>query len=223
MNKKLAVIGAAILVVGALVVVSIWRSPGGAGSPSAQNPSASSSQLPQAAQAIIQSGDAAKCASVNSVVGGVNYETVCRNNIAWNAAQANLDISACNGLDNKLMSIADCQDSVVGKLVAKNKTLTVCDQFAGDLKNVCVSDYWSVLAAAQHDPSQCLHLGASGSQADLSCENNVLLSALSVGTSTPQCSLFNGAAKTDCTNYAKGNCQTFAFPLLQNLCLQKRK
>jgi hypothetical protein len=231
MNKKPAVVVTTLLVVGVVIVgvVLILHVPGGVESPAAQNssvgqnPSVDLKQLPQQTQSIIQSGDAAKCISLNVITDGVNYETVCRNNIVWNAAQASLDIKACDGLDNKLMSIADCQSSVVAKLVAKDKNLTVCDQFAGTLKNLCVNDYWSILAVSENDPGQCIHLVASSSEASMNCEENVLVSSIAGITSTPKCSLFTGAAKKDCTNYNNGNCQALVFPPLQQSCLQKGK
>jgi hypothetical protein len=232
MNNKLIVAGAAVLAVAAILYVLTRPSPDAAAgpigptsviSPIANNPAIAANLLPEETQTIIQSGDAAKCEAVNAVSDGVNYETVCRNNIAWNTAQANLDIHACDGLDNKLMSVADCQRSVVGKLIAKDTSLAVCDQFVSDIKNFCVNNYWSMLAVAQHDPSLCQHLNSSSSQASASCEENVLLASISSATSTPECSVFTGAAETDCTNYTQSNCQALTVPQLQQFCLQKRK
>jgi hypothetical protein len=223
-KKSLIIFGAVVVVVIVIIVAASFslrqknptQTEGG-------NASVQANQAVLAsAAAIIKSGDAAQCASVNSVANGVNYEVVCRNNIAWNAAQANLDVNACTGLDNKFMSIADCQNSVIAGLMAKEKTLTVCDQFTGALKNSCINDYWFMMARGSGDPSFCKNLISSSSDAFLSCEYNILLSPTSVGTTTPNCSFFTGSAKTDCVSYLKNNCQSIVFLPLQQVCQQKR-
>jgi uncharacterized protein (UPF0333 family) len=224
-KKSLIVIGAVVVVVIVIIIAASFylgqknaaqNAPTGGGSASVQ----ANQAVEASAAAIIKSGDAAQCASVNTVVDGANYETVCKNNIAWNAAQANLDINACNGLDNQLMSVADCQNSVIIGLIVKGKTLSVCDQFTGAINTTCVDDYWFQTAATKQNPSLCKNVISSSSQADIGCEYNVLLSSVSVGTSTPKCSLFAGAVKTDCTNYMKHDCQAVTFPPLQQACQQ---
>ena len=105
-----------VLIAGGLVWYSASRP-----APASLAPGASSAAFQQNVKSIIQSGDPSQCASVNVVADGVNYETVCKNNIAWNTAQANLDVAACNALDNKLMSIADCQSSVIAGLIVKRR------------------------------------------------------------------------------------------------------
>lgn len=211
-KKSLAIFGIIVIVVIVIAAIAAILHP------KEGSPAPSGQAVQAAAQAIIQSGDVSQCASVNAVVDGANYETVCKNNIAWNDAVTNLDINACNGLDNRLMSIANCQNAVIAGLINKDKTLATCDQFTGTLKDSCVTAYWVSVATSGQDPSLCGNIVSSSSRASLDCEYDVLISSVSNGTSTPSCSLFAGIVKTDCANIAKGACAAIRNVTFQQIC-----
>jgi hypothetical protein len=221
-NTKKTLLVIATVVVVLIVIFAVYAYGGGRSSQNSAEHAAPDIQ--QTTQSIIASGNAAQCSSVNTVVGGVNYQTVCQNNIAWNTAQANLDVNACNGLDNKLMSIASCQNAVIVGLIDKEGSLSVCNQFTGSLNASCVSNYWYITASKEKNPSLCANLlasSASSSQAALNCEDAVLTASVSTGTSTPSCALYTGTAKTDCMNYVNNDCTRITFPPLQQACLKK--
>jgi hypothetical protein len=217
-NRKMLIVrgGAlALIIVASAVFYFVYRAK--------QRESAGSTpaQIESQAAAIIKSGDVSQCSSIDRVVNGVNYETVCKNNIAWDKAQQDLDIAACNDLDGKLMSVADCQNSVIDGLVAKAKDFSVCGKFSGPLKNTCENQYWSASAAAKIDPSLCKNIISSSSAASMNCEYNIILNAPEGAVGAFQCSIFSGQVKTDCENYQKGNCGSITFPGLIQACSRK--
>jgi hypothetical protein len=160
---------------------------------------------------IIKSGDASKCASVNQVADGVNYETVCKNNIAQNKAVANLDISACNNLDDKLMSIAGCQSEIIAMLAAKATSVSFCDQWSGVQGNGCRINFWTDAAMKSDNASPCANVSVSSSQV-AACETDFLMFTMAAApTSIPDCTTFTTpAAKQQCQDITK----TAAHPTL---------
>ncbi len=153
---------------------------------------------------IIKSGDASKCASVNQMVDGVNYETVCKNNIAQNKAVANLDISACNDLDDKLMSVAGCQSEIIAMLAAKATSVSFCDQWSGAQGDGCRINFWTDAAMKRGNASPCSNLPASSTQV-AACETDFLMFTMAAApTSTPDCTTFTTtAAKQQCQDITK--------------------
>jgi hypothetical protein len=183
--------------------------------PPSNTTTATSQSVEQNTKAIVQAGDPSKCASVNTVANGVNYETVCKNSIAWNTAETNLDINACNGLDDKLISISSCQDMVIAGLVAKSTNVSVCTQFTGTLNDFCVGEYWSTAASTKGDPRLCSNLPSSTAP---NCEEGVLM-AMTSRTSTLTCSLFTASStQADCENYVKHDCSAILLLPLQQAC-----
>lgn len=162
------------------------------------------SQVQSTTQSAIIAGDTSQCGSVNEIADGVNYETVCENNIAWNTAIKNLDINTCNGLDNKLMLISDCQNAVVEAVAEKSDSVSACNAFTGTLRAACVTYYWNHAAVAAVEPALCSNLGAvSAAQV---CESSALASLIIAGGPMPSCSLFSGVARDDCNAYEAGQC-----------------
>lgn len=191
------------------------------------------SSVPELAASIIKSGKIEDCIELkDQIANGVNYQTVCTNNIAQNLAQTNLDIKACEKLDNKLMAIADCQQMVVAGIANKAGNPSACDQFTSDLKTSCISAYWSSQAIKQKDPKLCSNITPSSEQVIMNCQSFVLTSLLTPVSSTSTtasgltaatCSLFTGSVKTDCNNYLKGDCRSLAFPPLQQVCQRRTR
>jgi hypothetical protein len=171
--------------------------------------------------AIIKSGDLAACDSANRILDGVNYRTVCRNNIFWNEAQSNLDFTACEGLDDRLMSVKDCETSVMVGLLRKEKSLSVCNTVPDALKAACPSAYWSLAAVDQDNVTLCRNLPSS---TEPNCERNFLISLSAAGASSSialPCADFTEARlRSECGALQEKNCAAIADPLLKAACFR---
>lgn len=101
---------------------------------------------------IIASKDFSKCDNVSSPY----YRTVCINNIALNLAQEKQDITYCQRLDDRLLSIYECEASIVfGKSLA-NEDIGVCAETKNDiLRKRCEKNFWPSLALKKADINLC--------------------------------------------------------------------
>jgi hypothetical protein len=186
----------------------------------ADNPAKSGDSERTVLSSVIKSGDSSKCSSVNTDTGGVNGQTVCQNNIAWHKAIANLDMRACNSLDNDLMTIEDCQNAVITASASSGKDVSICDQLSGASKDACVSSYWYSAAQSKSDPSLCAKVTPSSTQAIATCQDSILIaSVVRTPNTTLACASFTGSALGDCQDYVKTNCKAILFPPLQQACL----
>lgn len=168
---------------------------------------------------LVKAKDTAQCDSVDKIVNGVNYKTVCLNNIYYNMSADDLDYSACEKLVD--MSIDDCQRRVMLLSLSKQQSLTVCDKVPEKLKSSCPDAYWNFSAVNQKDPSLCVKTSAP--ETNLGCQNNVLFSLVSQKETAIACSSFSGkTVKEDCENYLKGgdNCALIKNSLLKGACLK---
>src|SRR3989344_6926275 len=60
---------------------------------------------------IVASGRLSRCAQVHgAVIDGIDYETVCRNNVSYRLAFKTLDPEYCKSLDDKLVPIEQCEE-----------------------------------------------------------------------------------------------------------------
>src|SRR3989344_5835460 len=89
----------------------------------------------------IQKSDLEECDNVRGqIVNGVDYGTVCRNNIAHRKALAEGNVAYCDLLDNVLMSKDACVKEVLAQKIAKEPSLGVCeDAQTEDQKEVCTA------------------------------------------------------------------------------------
>lgn len=168
---------------------------------------------------LIRAKDPAQCDLVDKIVNGVNYKTVCRNNIYYNMAADNLDFSACEKLVD--MSIEDCQKRVMLLSLSTEQSLAVCDRVPEKLKSSCPDAHWNFSAVTQKDPSLCAR--TSTPEANLSCQNNVLITLAIQKETNIACSYFsNKTVKEDCENYLKGkdSCVLIKNSLLKSTCLK---
>ena len=77
------------------------------------------------------------------------------------------------------------------------------------------------MARVNNDPSLCKNLSAS-IQGVQSCESNVLAVAIASGASIPSCSVFVGAAQTDCISYEKNGFRVpIASPMIPGILQMK--
>lgn len=169
----------------------------------------------------IKTNDIAQCDSVERVIDGTNYKTVCRNNIFSKRAVENLDFAACGNLDNVLRSISDCKKIVLGLLIEKEGVLSACEKVPPDMESFCPDVYWNFAARGKMDPRLCANI--SSAAGILNCQNNILSISITENK-TVDCSLFTeDSVKTDCLAYknAKGNCGSIQNPGLQHECEHK--
>lgn len=101
---------------------------------------------------LIKAGDMAACKQVQNDM----YRAVCVNNIALNKATENKDISYCQYLDNKLVTIESCERSVLFQKVAETENQAVCSETTNTtLQKECEASFFSVLANKHQDPKLC--------------------------------------------------------------------
>ncbi len=167
---------------------------------------------------LVSAKDPAQCDLVDKMVNGINYKTVCRNNIYYNMSADNLDFSACEKLVD--MSVDDCQKRVMLLSLSKEQGLSVCDKVPEKLKSSCPDAYWNFMAISQKDPALCAK--TSTPETNLGCQNNVLVYLASQKESI-NCSFFEEKqVKSDCENYLKGkdSCALIKNSLLKRACLK---
>lgn len=168
---------------------------------------------------IVKTDDFERCNSVGESADSVNYEIVCRNNILLQRAFANVDFAQCQALDDHLMLIHDCEDTVLTLLLQKENTLSVCERAPERSKTACHDTYWSGAARAQNNSRLCENASAERSREN--CEQQVLISSVSE-TKTLDCSVFTAKlVQRECQSYQRGNCRELVDPHLQDSCLQR--
>lgn len=169
---------------------------------------------------LVSAKDPAQCDLVDRIVNGVNYKTVCLNNIYYNMSADNLDYSACEKLVD--MSVDDCQRRVMLLSISKGQNLDVCDKAPEKLKLSCPDEYWNFMATSKKDPSLCAK--TSSNEINSNCQSGVLFSMVSRDAHIVCSSFSDSAAKADCENYLKGNenCALIKNGLLKETCIQKK-
>ncbi|MHB1163098.1 MAG: hypothetical protein ACYCZZ_01020 [Minisyncoccota bacterium] len=101
---------------------------------------------------LIKAGDMTACKQVQNDM----YRAVCVNNIALNKATESKDISYCQYLDNKLVSIESCERNVLFQKVAETENQVVCSETKNAaLQKECEASFFSVLANKHQDPKLC--------------------------------------------------------------------
>src|SRR3989338_5599179 len=82
---------------------------------------------------IVASGRISQCAQVHGVIiDGIDYETVCRNNIAYQRALKTLDPEYCKGLDDRLISIEQCEAGILLEKINAGAALETCNLVSSD-------------------------------------------------------------------------------------------
>ena len=175
---------------------------------------------------IIKTGQIERCAEAKGfIVDGIDYQTVCRNNIAFNLALSRLDLSSCSLLDDKLMSIEDCQQQVLLTKLAQENDLAVCDQAPTQaLASSCQNAYWFQQAFEKQDISLCDKLTDSLAQTD--CRDSNLIEQLILMPDDVSCNQFSEFLlfQNDCINFKEAlegdisGCDLIKDIRLQNTC-----
>jgi hypothetical protein len=169
---------------------------------------------------LVKAKDPAKCDDVDKIVNGINYKTVCLNNIYYNMSADNLDFSACEKLVD--MSVEDCQRRVMLLSISKEQNLAVCDKVPDILKLSCPDAYWNYMATFRKDPSLCAKTASN--EMNSNCQNGVLFSMVSRDAHIECSSFSDPLAKSDCENYLKGkdSCALIKSSILRGSCVQNK-
>ncbi len=150
---------------------------------------------------IIQKGNIDACARAKEIVlDGVNYETVCRNNVAYQLAFKTLDPKYCKDLDNKLVSIEQCEAEILLKKINTGADIAVCSGASVQgAQTYCRGIYWFREAIQKGNEALCDTIEDVGSRAP--CHERVAIEGLIKNPSGTDCSRFSGSLARDCENF----------------------
>jgi hypothetical protein len=165
---------------------------------------------------LVLAKDPAQCNLVDRIIDGVNYKTVCLNNIYLSLSEEKLDYGACDKLVG--MSIDDCQRRVVLLSFSKEKSSAACDKAPEKFKSSCSDMYINFSAVNEKDPALCVK--SSTPKISTSCQNNVLASLASQKETLECFGFVDSQVKSDCGNYLKGkeSCVLIKNGILRNIC-----
>ncbi|MDI6734439.1 MAG: hypothetical protein QMD50_03070 [Patescibacteria group bacterium] len=160
---------------------------------------------------IVSTGNFNKCSEVKYIgIDGIDYKTVCQNNIALNKARQTLNISWCSKIDNILISKSECEQDVIQGMLLKDNKLSVCDIVSNNaLKKDCVSSYWYLKAIADKNAAVC-----KNSPEPQACEEIYWIDQLQQNPNSVSCSKISLAT-------LKNDCNTFKKSLIENDWLKK--
>jgi hypothetical protein len=172
--------------------------------------------------AIIRSGNIDGCVQARGVeISGLDYEAVCRNNIAYQRAFDDLDVTACQALGNSLMDAAECQRDVVRLQLRQRTELATCATLPdGWLKSFCLETYWRLRAVADRNPERCLALEEPAAR--LECQEYTLVQVIIAGE-RPPCEVLTGDLADDCRRFRaaetrRTGCTALRSGALRSLC-----
>lgn len=177
---------------------------------------------------IIKAGNLTSCDDVNyKSADGIDYETVCKNNIARDKALETLDPVWCKKLDNKLFQIADCEREVIFGKLAKEKNIAVCAvAFTPVLKTECENVYWSGQAITENKVTLCANTknitleNNETINAQTHCEDNFWITKLITEPSKVDCAKLSAEYfQTDCETFqsAKKDTETSRFTVCRRI------
>lgn len=168
---------------------------------------------------VIERGEVERCQQFTEFeVVGVNYQTVCEDNIKRNEAFNTLQITSCEALSTP-ESVKDCKQGVVIKSLEKGQGENYCQTLSGeDLSNFCLNQVAWKNAEQSGNLEQCAPI--ENPSLRFSCESNAELSAMARGKDV-DCSTMNQLGREDCESMKAGNCVAISHQALSNTCLEK--
>ncbi len=126
-------------------------------------------ELQKKAAEIIKTNDFNRCQEIENQI----YRTVCINNIALNLAEEKQDISYCQKLDDKLISIASCERQVLLKKSQDKEDINICNETENSkIQKECEGSFWPSLAIKKKEINLCDNI--STEQEKNSCYDNYL-------------------------------------------------
>jgi hypothetical protein len=177
--------------------------------------------------AIIKTNDFDKCKQIKNEI----YRTACVNNIALNLAQEKQDISYCQKIDDKLMSIASCERRVLFKKSLDQERISVCNETANEeIREECKGRFWKLLAVKKEDIVLCQNTLQDDDR--IICLDNYVFEKEFIGNENSfDCKKFNSEqSKSDCQAYKTkalsdelNDCYLFESDLFINYCFLKTR
>ncbi len=180
--------------------------------------------------AIVQGGNLEACGGVDYTnESGVDYRSVCVNNVVLKKAQETLDVAWCEKLDDRSVSRAECRKSVIYQKLSEERKIEVCNLFTGDEeRSACRDIYWQTEAAYAGDPRLCEKV-SGGTEEKAACHDEILVLRLAAGERI-QCSALSSELVSDCETFTVARdtsdvqkradlCRTVFHPRLQAKCL----
>lgn len=174
------------------------------------------SEIISDANNIIESNNITQCSQVNKNIDGVNYKTVCENNIYFNQAISNLDISFCSKLDDKLFLINDCINQVIEAKIQQDQNILICDNLEISAKQTCQNIFWQKEASNNIDISKCSNI--TDEKMKESCRRDILPNILSTNKNFACNSLDDVTKQSDCELFKLNKCANISDGYLQMAC-----
>ena len=179
---------------------------------------------------IIAKGNIDQCAEARGIIiEGVDYETVCKNNIHIDRAYENNDLSACEKLDNNLIQVDLCKQRVIVQAIMSGTNKDICEANLSDpLKLLCLETYWTEQAVARDDIALCNQLPESHQNAR--CKDNVLIEELVFKKKPTSCDAFSKSLQSGCELFKKNvshaptnstDCSISTSRVFESLCVNR--
>lgn len=180
-------------------------------------------ELQERASEIIKTNDFGKCQEIENEM----YRTVCINNIALNLAREKQDVSYCQKLDDKLISVAGCERGIVLNKSLEKEDINIClEAENNEIKKECQESFWQNLAFKKGDIRFCDNI--SDEEKKIFCRDSYLFGAEFVKSASGfDCEKFQLLeAESDCRIYKENisakkdaDCKVFKSNLFLNYCL----
>lgn len=152
---------------------------------------------------IIATGDLDQCAKAQGIIiEGVDYETVCRNNIHLNQARTVLNVSTCDKLENNAYAKDLCKQQIIFQSIVQGRNKDICNNSLPDqLRAFCLETYWTEQAVARDDIALCAKSGIDASVTR--CMDNVLIEDLVFKKKPISCDMFSKSMQPGCELFKK--------------------
>jgi len=135
-------------------------------------------------------------------VGDKLYKTVCVNNIALKLAEETKDISYCQRIDGKLISIQDCERQIIIPQSIKKEDIEICQKTQDqELQKECQNNFYSQLSIKKDDITVC---DQSAQDQQEFCYNHFYLTTKNFAENHKDfdCDALRGdSAKSDCQKF----------------------
>lgn len=161
--------------------------------------------IPEQVAEIVKSGKISRCARVHgAIINGIDYETVCRNNVAYRLAFKRGDVSYCKKLDDVLLSVAQCESDVLRLMINKGAGVAVCVTagISNEARSSCEREFWFRESVAKKDIALCDNI-AEGMVGRDGCRINFWIKRLIADPGEVSCRVFSGSLRLDCEEFSR--------------------
>jgi hypothetical protein len=174
------------------------------------------------ASEIIKNANFEECQKIENEM----YKNVCRNNIIMNKARQENDVSLCVKLDNKLMSIENCERQIAMQSSIQKEDVSICLKASiVKIQKECQINYWNNMSFEKNDIKLCDNLNDNQDQKN--CRDTfIFVRDFKTNSRNFDCQKFNDyPLQSDCQKYKsnlmakKDNpCENIDSPLFSTVC-----